>query len=143
MGKQRSYSLEWLNNEHPTEPGNETRHLHAGSDIKIHQTMVGSASAPIQSADILNLSEENICKKYNLDPTKIKVDLEHLFSNITDVVNILAPNFKNLEPSLSNLLFLITKIKDSFDKNTISLENKNLMMFEYFLALTNQITFKI
>ena len=47
--------------EHPTEPGNETRHLHSGSDIKIHQTMVGSASAPIQSADILNLSEENIC----------------------------------------------------------------------------------
>ena len=77
--------------EHPTDLGNDTRHLRSGTDIQVHQNMMGSNSASSQSADILNLSEEAICKEYNLDPNKIRVDLEHLFNNISDIVNILAP----------------------------------------------------
>ena len=127
--------------QHRAETGNGTRHLQTGSEMKIHQIMVPSADTPIQSGDILKLSEEEICKQYKLDPVKIKTDLEHLFSNLSDVVNILAPDFYNKEPSLSNLLFLICRIKDSFDKNTITFGNKSLMMFDYFLAVTDQSNF--
>ena len=46
--------------EHPAETGNGTRHLRTGSEMKIHQTLVASASTPIQSGDIF----ESFRRKY-------------------------------------------------------------------------------
>ena len=90
---------------------NDARQLNSGTTIQVQQTMRGSASASDQPAEILNMSEEDICKEYNLEPNKIRDDLENLFNNISDIVNIMAPNFKKVKPSLSNVLRLITTIK--------------------------------
>ena len=80
--------------EHPQEVENVARHSNTGTDIQVQQIMRGSENASDQSAEILNMSEEDICKEFNLEPNVIRDDLENLFNNISDVVNILAPNFK-------------------------------------------------
>ena len=88
-------------------------------------------------------SEAAICTKYRLDPIKLRKELEDLFCNISQIINILAPNFQNEEPSLENLLKLICRIKQSLEDNTIHFGNKKLILFEYFLSTNDQIKFEI
>ena len=50
----------------------------------------------------ITASEAAICKKFNLDPKKLRGELEDLFNNINQIINVLAPNVQNTEPSLEN-----------------------------------------
>ena len=78
-----------------------------------------------------------------MNPEKLRLELKSLFSNIIQIINILAPSFQNTEPSLSNLLKLICKIRQSLEQNTIHFGNKDLILFDYFLAINEEITFDI
>ena len=69
--------------------------------------------------------------------------MEDLFNNISQIINVLAPNFQNSEPSLENLLKLICRIKQSLEDNSIHFGNKTLILFYYFLATNEQIKFEI
>ena len=42
-----------------------------------------------------------------------------------------------MEPSLENLLALLSKIKQSFTDNSIMLKNKSLIQFDYYLCLSD------
>ena len=91
----------------------------------------------------VDASEAAICKKFGLNPDKLRIELESLFSNISQIINILAPDFQNTEPSLSNLLKLICQIKQSLEQNTIHFGNKDFILFDYFLATNEEIIFEV
>ena len=56
---------------------------------------------------------------------------------------MIAPGFDNLDPTLDNLLSLLCRIIKSFDENSIILNNKSIIMFEYYLNEGNCINIKL
>ena len=66
-----------------------------------------------------------------------------MFSNLSQIIGVLAPGFKNIDPSLENLLKLVCRIKRSMETNSIHFADKTLIFFDYFLSANNQIKFEI
>ena len=95
-------------------PGNSVR-ASSVLDNSVQEQSVTNSSRAVQLGNQIQdisgvdiaASEAAICKQFGLDPTKLRGELEDLFTNISQIINILAPNFQNTEPSLENLLKLI------------------------------------
>ena len=82
---------------------------------------------------------EAICTKFGLDPMKLQVELKEVFSNLSQLIKILAPGFTNIYPSLDNLLKLVCRIKKTLETNSIYFAGKTLVFFDYFSSANNQI----
>ena len=83
---------------------------------------------------LVGLSAEQICENFNLNPEIVQQEVINLFQNISSILKMIAPNFEQLEPSLENLLALLSRIKQSFSDNSVILNDKCLIQFEYYLS---------
>ena len=86
---------------------------------------------------------EAICTKFGLDPKKLQVELKEVFSNLSQLIKILAPGFTNIYPSLDNLLKLVCRISKALETNSIDFAGKTLVFFDYYISANDQINFEL
>ena len=55
----------------------------------------------------------------------------------------MAPNYKNILPSLDNLLKLALRVKKSLENNSIHFANKSVIFFDYHIFSNNKINFEL
>ena len=74
---------------------------------------------------------------------KLQVELKDVFSNLSQLIKVLAPGITNIYPSLDNLLKLVCRIKKALETNSIYFAGKTLVFFDYFSSANNQIEFEL
>ena len=90
----------------------------------IHATSLDSVQDRIEYSDSQSVTDTipsgthltkagtaDICKKFKLDPEKLNNELKDVFQNVSPLINLLAPKYKNILPSLDNLLKLALRVK--------------------------------
>ena len=104
-----------------------THTIQATSLDFVQDRMEYSNSQSVADTHWATTRTDDICKKFNLYPEKLKTELKDVFQNVSPLIKLLAPKYKNILPSLDNLLKLALRVKKSLETNSIHFANKTVI----------------